>query len=393
MHQQFSRRGWFGLVASTLATRSVSASDVGPSVSSRIRRFLMKVQNQDGSWRSQHYGVLKSGQAMTPFVLHTLLRSTQDQPGVLAKVRQPAERAVSWMESRLRQGCLGVADTDVLEYPVYATSWALRCVQLCLDTSIIEESTAVPMIAAMRGFLIEQQFDESNGFTPTDLPYGGWGFGGSHPAGVAGHMDLAHSRYALQALAETGGVPLDVGQKSLTLLRLLQKHPSETREQPLGQGLVSTTAEFDGGFYFSPVVLGANKGRMEETKQGPQFRSYATATCEGVLALQAAGLPTDDPRVQAAKRWFLEHPSWNYPEGIPKQYPEPWGDAVTFYHQSVRAEAYRVLQIDDGWEQALRERIALHLRRDGSVVNQRSGLMKEDDPLLASTLALIALNA
>jgi hypothetical protein len=54
-------------------------------------------------------------------------------------------------------------------------------------------------------------------------------------------------------------------------------HPSETRPQPtLTEGATSHQA-YDGGFYFSPVVLAANKGGSEAGSQ-TSFRSYATAT-------------------------------------------------------------------------------------------------------------------
>ena len=104
-----------------------------------------------------------------------------------------------------------------------------------------------------------------------------------------------------------------------------------------------------------------------------------------------------------AKRWLTNHPSWEYPDGIPRDYPEPWGDAVYFYHQAVRASAYRqaaigatasgeqTTQVRPNWERNLSERLAIQLREDGSVVNEKCALMKEDDPLLSTSLALIAI--
>ena len=51
---------------------------------------------------------------------------------------------------------------------------------------------------------------------------------------------------------------------------------------------------FDGGFYFSPIVLRANKGRLDTNGEIPFWQSYATATCEGLLALTAAGVARED---------------------------------------------------------------------------------------------------
>jgi squalene-hopene/tetraprenyl-beta-curcumene cyclase len=210
-------------------------------------------------------------------------------------------------------------------------------------------------------------------------------------------MDLAHTRWALQALADadqdpvTGDDPQPGGYraKAKRLLRLLQKHPSEDRKSPLAKA-VTSKPPYDGGFYFSPIVLAANKGRIESQGATKFFRSYATATCDGILALLAAGVPQNDPRVAAAHRWLEQHANWEYPQGIPRDHPEPWADAVFFYHQAVRAEVYRRLAVTGDWPEQLCQRLAPHLRPDGSIINRRSALMKEDDPLLGSTLALMA---
>ncbi|EMI16904.1 cycloartenol synthase-like protein [Rhodopirellula maiorica SM1] len=257
--------------------------------------------------------------------------------------------------------------------------------------------------------MTQQQFTESRGFPKSHLAYGGWGFGGVQPAGQTGHMDLSHTRWALAALnhrprhsAASDHMPAtERSQLDLTnanaqhFLRLLQKHPSETRPQPEtgdvgGEQKFDQLAIDDGGFYFSPIILAANKGRIERKAGRTFFRSYATATCDGVIALLASGVDMNDERVVAARVWLKQHGDWEYPYGIPRDYPEPWGEAVYFYHQAVRAEAYWRLGIGGDWAEQLIERLQRHQRSDGSIINQQSGLMKENDPLMCSALALIA---
>ena len=51
-----------------------------------------------------------------------------------------------------------------------------------------------------------------------------------------------------------------------------------------------------GGFHFSPTVLAANKGREQDTAGQRHFRSYATATCDGLLALLSSGITLQDYR-------------------------------------------------------------------------------------------------
>jgi squalene-hopene/tetraprenyl-beta-curcumene cyclase len=174
-------------------------------------------------------------------------------------------------------------------------------------------------------------------------------------------------------------------------LAVVQKRPETLGIQPVPEGVERPTEiPFDGGFYFSPVVLQANKGRLE--KDGNYWRSYATATCDGILALLAASVPKDDERVTAAVKWLREHTNLDYPQGIPTDYPEPWGDALQYYHFAVRAEVYAALDFSDEEKLALAEKVTALQRADGSFVNTKSPLMKEDEPLLATALAVIALS-
>lgn len=355
-----------------------------------LQQFLWRFQSANGSWISEQYGVLRSGQALTPFVLHALIAADSSYV-------ESAEglAAMTWIRRHLRGGCLGVADPDVLEYPVFATAFALRCAVAFRGRSAggSDQSPSDPLsdeIEAMRNFLLGQQFSESRGFRPSNLAYGGWGFGGEHPPGQTGHMDLSHTRWALQAIAEQGADATGYGTKAEVFLRLLQKHPTENRVQSFRGERAMVRPPFDGGFYFSPIVLAANKGRIERVAEGAFFRSYATATCDGLLGLVFAGVATTDARVEAARRWLELHPDWEYPAGIPHDDAEPWGDAVYFYHQLVRAEVYRRMGIGGDWPGQLIKRLAKHVSDDGRVVNRRSPLMKEDDPILCTTLALMA---
>jgi hypothetical protein len=410
MNRQLGRRQFLAsCVTATLLTPARGDTNSGvaqkttdeagsAALTAKLQRFLWRSQSPDGSWRSKNYGVLRSGQALTPFVLHALIGA---EPASLDS--QGAAKAIAWIRRHLRDGCLGVADPDVLEYPVFATSFALRCMvavhrhtsDRTRDVNDSATDGLVRDIHQMRRFLLGEQFRESRGFTPNDLAYGGWGFGGKQPPGQTGHMDLAHTRWTLQSLAGSSTETQEHRAPAQTFLRLLQKHPSEARSQPIPGASVSGEHSsgrppFDGGFYFSPIVIGANKGRIERAGDKAHFRSYATATCDGLLALLAAGVKRSDDRARAARRWLVTHSSWEYPAGIPREYPEPWGDAVYFYHQAVRAEVYRRLRIGGDWPRQLIVRLRNHVRDDGSIANRRSPLMKEDDPILCTTLALMA---
>jgi hypothetical protein len=356
---------------------------------SRAANWLWQQQGDDGGWHSATYALLRSGQALTPFLLDALLevpeRCATPPAGAI-------EMAVAFIERHvIDDGALGLADPDITEYPNYATADALRAL-----TRLNRPDTR-GLCERMLRYLVGQQFSEESGFIVTDDAYGGWGFGGKRPPGDPGHMDLAHTSRVLHALAAAGCHDEVVYRRVQIFLRFVQKYPEFGKQQPsltpFPQDEV-LPVPCDGGFYFSPVVLAANKGReTTENAERPYFRSYATATCDGVLALLAAGVDPADERVQRAHQWLLDHPQLDHPAGIPLDHPEPWGAAVHFYHLAGRAEVYTRLTGPDGWRDALLAQLATEQAADGSFRNRRSGLMKEDDPLLATGLAVSALAA
>lgn len=354
----------------------------------RAADYLWSQQSSDGAWRSHQYAMLRSGQAYTPFVLRALLGLP---PEFLHGRQQQIERGLDFIRGSINpDGCIGLNDPDITEYPNYATSYGLRCLVS------VGKPTDRLFTERMIRYLQSQQLTEQRGFAPEHLAYGAWGFGSpSLPAGSPGHVDLSHHRMILEAMREAGVQNAVMYNQAITFLRILQKHPSEQREQPhdrLDEKAVGKV-RYDGGFYFSPIVLGANKGLQEpaDAEHRPNFRSYATATCDGALALIAAGVSLTDERITAARNWLITHPVLDRPEGIPEGDPEPWHLALHYYHLAGRCQAYRRLGIDGVWPQQAIAIYTAEQQEDGSFRNQHSVLMKEDDPMLATTLAVIGI--
>jgi hypothetical protein len=105
----------------------------------------------------------------------------------------------------------------------------------------------------------------------------------------------------------------------------------------------------------------------------------------------ACRVPPHDERIQAAAKWLREHPRLDYPAGVPENQPEPWGESILFYHCAVRARTYAALNWPGEWQNELGKLLAGKQLPDGSFKNTVSHLMKEDDPLLATALAVSAL--
>ena len=323
-----------------------------PAATERAAAWLCARQQADGSFRSAHYAVLRSGQAMTPFVLRALLHTNADATAV--------RRALEFVRASIdADGAIGYGDPELLEYPVYATANAILALVEC------GHAEDRGRIAAMATWLQRQQCGEDRGFTPQEPAYGAFGFGarGLRP-GEPGHVDLAHTRFALQALAAAERLDPVTRQRALALLGRLQRP--------------------DGGFYFSPVVAAANKAARDEAGR---FRPYATATADGLLALRALGITATDPRMTRARAWLARHADANRIGGIDERPAEPWHDALRFYHAMVLAEAWPP---ERGMVAAM---LAPRQAADGSFRSELVSAMKEDDPLLATALALRALTA
>lgn len=346
-------------------------------------RYLWEKQAPDGGWHSETYGILKGGQAWTPFVLFALLDVPDD---IYMKDEAKIERALNFIRTHANgAGVLGVADPDVLEYPNYATAYALR---VLVGHG---KETDRPLIEKMKKYLSSQQFVERRGFTHDNLVYGSWGFGETNlPPQTPGFVDLSHTRRILQALREAGHDDHFAFDKARVFLGLLQKHPTESRTQPDADGTDPVRVRYDGGFYFSPVVLARNKGGrdVDSTGHDLSFRSYATATCDGALALLAAGCAPDEEPVQAALQWLYRHPALDRPQGIPEDGPEQWHRVMFFYHLLVRSEVYSAFSIQGTWPREMTNLLETRQRADGSFSNPYGELNKEDDPLLATAMVV-----
>ena len=144
------------------------------------------------------YGLLRSGQALTPFVLDALL---QVPPAVYPTQTARVDRAIAFIASNTRaDGALGLADS-IPDYPNYSTALAVSA--LCRARRGNWETLAQRMAAYLRA----QQFTEQNGWSSEHPVYGAWGMGGEpRTPPDTGRVDLSMTRYVLQAL-RAAGVP------------------------------------------------------------------------------------------------------------------------------------------------------------------------------------------
>jgi hypothetical protein len=180
----------------------------------------------------------------------------------------------------------------------------------------------------------------------------------------SGHVDISMSRAALQAL------------------RACEAGDTTTWDE--GRRFVLGCRTVDGAFRYSPADDALNKGRDSSA-------GYGTPTADGILALLATG-GADEVLGQAVP-WLAAAFRPDENPGIGEGPMRPYAEAMRFYWRSVAAAAFRSAGGGPpGWQDAIRSDLALEQGHDGSWRNDRAE-QKEDDPIVATALALQALAA
>src|SRR5437773_8875679 len=86
-------------------------------------QYLWSQQGEDGGWHSRTYGLLRSGQSLTPFVLNTLLRVPV---GTCQSPSGAVDRALGFIRRNTNpEGAVGKMDPTLYDYPNYSTALAV----------------------------------------------------------------------------------------------------------------------------------------------------------------------------------------------------------------------------------------------------------------------------
>jgi squalene-hopene/tetraprenyl-beta-curcumene cyclase len=190
------------------------------------------------------------------------------------------------------------------------------------------------------------------------------------------------------------GVPADdpAIRKALVFLVRCQNFAEEVQD--------GDPAFDDGGFFFTPTDPVRNKagGAGTDRLGRVRYHSYGSATADGLRALLRCGLSPADRRVAAARRWLERSFSAAHNPGVFEPARAVERDATYFYYAWSLAHAFRALggRMQEGlgretaWAELLARELIRRQHADGTWSN-RFTASKEDDPLVATPLALAAL--
>lgn len=247
-----------------------------------------------------------------------------------------------------------------------------------------------PILKNGRKYLVSQQDDfgeKGMGDHPLD---GGVGYGGRYK-----NSDMNNTTSALEALFYTRYLRSDVANdpeaKDLNWKAAVQ---FITRSQNLpgfnDQAWASNDADNKGGFVYFPENSKAGENTLADGKVA--YRSYGSASYNGLLSYIYAQMDKNDPRVKSVIDWLSRNYSINENPGL--------GQDGLFYYFHTMAKALSIAGIDtlvlkDGrkinWRQDMTKRILDLQNTDGSWINPKSARYWEKDPNLVTAYATLTL--
>lgn len=346
--------------------------------SMRRGALFLVATSQEGLWGAPG----KPDLGLTAMALGAL----QELPEPRAEVVQEAiDRGLAWLLAH--QDERGAIHDGKLQN--YLTSASI----LALAKSGREEYA--PSIARAMNFLTTLQADEGEGYTDGDLYYGGIGYGGDE------RPDLSNLQMALEAL-DAGG--LDKGDEAFRrAVRFLERtqNRSESNDVSVTEGEATIRPGNDGGAGYAPAD---SKAGFEVLADGTKVpRSYGSMTYALLKSYIFAGLPKDDPRMQAAWKWLREHYTLDVNPGFEAtgDPAAPYQGLFYYFHTMAKAlDLYGEELVVDGqgrehaWRRQLSGRlIAMQRRDDGSWKNENAPSWWEGNPVLATSYALLTLGA
>jgi hypothetical protein len=358
----------------TAVTRTTRMKDESEASVAKGLAWLLAQQASDGGWHSKTYGQLKDGAAVTALALDAISLAckkdalTPQQSAAIAKASEFLRRGL------VKRGTVASPDGS-LDFPTYAAAlWLEAARRLAADVNR----------AKLLEYLLGAQLAEPRGFETSSASYGGWDFLGPGDAqGITTGTNISVTCFVIEALAGGDG---DKGTGD---------RGQGTVEQALARGKAYALRcqQPDGGFAFTcePASLNNKAAFLDEKLTQP--RSYGTATCDGVRALVACGLKSTDEPVAKALAWLVKRPGLEIVPGFETLPPEAgWQRGLRYYYYAALSRVLPHFAETDrlARRQALRKHVAGLQRTDGSWQNE-SDRMRENDPLIATSLAMIAL--
>jgi hypothetical protein len=318
--------------------------------------FFAARQSRDGAWRSDSYAAFRVGDALTPVVLWALHPTETDVTA----------RGLHWLEELTDSP----ARRSAVIYPLFTAGYATQVFASSGDTR-----RAAVWADAIESLRIRAEL----GWPADAAACGAWGDSATPPRlppDVNPPPDMlapniSATVLALQALRAAG-------RPAKSALPFIESCQNYSASEPGGFN--------DGGFFFTPGDPVRNKAGIAGRDSAVRYRSYGSATCDGVLALRASGLKEDHPRLRAALGWLRANSDGIRHSGTWPHDRYAARESLRFYH----AQGLAAVALDSQCR-ALAAGLRALQGSDGSWTGLAPDSC-EDEPLLATAFAVRALS-
>ena len=380
------------------------AEVVGTSPAVRGLRYLLSQQGADHLWHSAHYGNLRDGAAISAMVLYAC---SQAPAAEIEAHRKKLQACANQLQEQVDQRGY-VTNPDGPDYSNYGTALFL------LATARLQLETDASLRLDMIEYLVEAQLDAGEGYDSEDENFGGWDLSGwmtgerpttgTNISVTSFVIEAVVSEAARWRLNEQTGQPLEARQKAL-LAKIAQETVPQTATW------LRKCRGSDGGYCFHPESAHAGNKALWSDERRALANSYGTATADGwrielLLQSHASRLQSSEPESpeSSAARWLADHRELKHVPGFADaDQPGSWAAGLKFYYWMSLARTAKLARQSGGsapldaeqdeHDRHMREVLMATLlesqSEDGSWSNANAR-MREDDPLIATSFAIIA---
>lgn len=302
------------------------------------------------------------------------------------EIQKAIDQGLAWLVSLQKENG-SIHDGEMANY--------VTCASI-LGLARSKKPEYAPVIAKARDFLVALQADEAEGYSPDHPFYGGNSYGDEE------RPDLSNVQMALEALSASG---LEKGNEAykralVFLSRCQNRSESNTLSYDAGGGTVIVASD-DGGATYAP---GNSKAGTIDLPNGKKAaRSYGSMSYALLKSFILAGLPKDDPRMQACWEWLKKNYTLDVNPGFEASKDPTASYQGLFYYFHTMAKALDLYgeetildaqKVPHSWRAELCGRlVAMQRKEDGSWKNENSSRWWEGNPVLATSYALVSLDA
>lgn len=391
----------------TSLENTVSQDDPKAAINDAVQ-YLLQKQSDDGLWRSEYYGNLKQGAGISSLVLYALAHA---KPYLKEWPEESFDKGLKALQPNIEKNGY-VSNDDGADYSNYGSAMYL--------IAALKSGHEIPdnIESKLVEYLVGSQLGQEDGFDSGNPDYGGWDLSGwmigKRPTTGT---NISVSSSVIEALAAYFPVPNSIENDHPGLLKGVVRGDLEFDSVT---GSIETAAEWvgkcqnrdeqgDGGFFFHPKVNHDGNKAGWPTNHRRRARSYGSATADGYRSLltlekliAAADMNTGqendrfDLHKNAARAndWLEEHDQLKTVPGFEEEASEQgWKQGLKFYYLYSRAKTFALM--DDDLDKDLPKRIVeelLELQKEGGYWQNPVSRMREDDPIIATCFALIALS-